>query len=339
MDTVYNARIKQKRDTSSNWTRNNPILLNGEIILVDTEAGELRAKIGDGIKTYTQLPFSDETLRNLITNSGGNISVDDALSPTSTNPVQNKVVNSEISRLNSLVGDTSVSTQIEEALSDKLNMSAGMPAIIATSVDGIEYNATVPGINTLTVGAAFIMIPSVKSSSTTPTLNVNNLGAKGIRRRLSGNALSLQKGTTASWLPQDQPFIVVYDGAFWIVENQNKPMVSDLYGYFTSVLVKDRINHYGYVLEMQNGQLVSSCCAESIRVTTLPTKTEYDVGEEFDKTGMVVTATCEDGSIKIINNDMCDYSPRTMTAGEVEIVITYTERNIQYTDSFTVTVT
>ena len=66
MATEFDARIKFKRDTSSNWTSNNPTLLNGEIILVDTESGELRAKVGDGVKSYTQLPFSDEVIRNLI---------------------------------------------------------------------------------------------------------------------------------------------------------------------------------------------------------------------------------------------------------------------------------
>lgn len=62
----YLSRVKFKRDTSSNWTQYNPILLNGEIILVDTDNGELRAKIGDGEKRYTQLPFTDEVIRNLI---------------------------------------------------------------------------------------------------------------------------------------------------------------------------------------------------------------------------------------------------------------------------------
>ena len=66
MATEFDARIKFKRDTSSNWTSNNPKLLNGEIILVDTDSGELRAKVGDGVKSYTQLPFSDEVVRNLI---------------------------------------------------------------------------------------------------------------------------------------------------------------------------------------------------------------------------------------------------------------------------------
>ena len=42
-----------KKDTAVNWTVNDPVLLNGEIILVDTDSGELRTKIGDGEKSYT----------------------------------------------------------------------------------------------------------------------------------------------------------------------------------------------------------------------------------------------------------------------------------------------
>ena len=63
----FNTRIKMKKDSEENLNQNNPILLNGEIILIDTDSGELRAKVGDGVKTYTQLPFTDEILRNLIT--------------------------------------------------------------------------------------------------------------------------------------------------------------------------------------------------------------------------------------------------------------------------------
>ena len=63
---------RQKRDTAANWTNHNPVLLNGELILVDTAEGQLRVKIGDGIKTYTQLPFMDEALRTLITDVDNN---------------------------------------------------------------------------------------------------------------------------------------------------------------------------------------------------------------------------------------------------------------------------
>ena len=61
-----NTRIKWKRDTSANWTTNDPVLLNGEIIIVDTANGETRFKIGDGAKKYSQLPFEDEAVRALI---------------------------------------------------------------------------------------------------------------------------------------------------------------------------------------------------------------------------------------------------------------------------------
>lgn len=72
MSKNINVRIALKRDTSANWTNHNPVLLNGELILVDTAEGQLRVKIGDGIKTYTQLPFVDEALRALITEVDNN---------------------------------------------------------------------------------------------------------------------------------------------------------------------------------------------------------------------------------------------------------------------------
>ena len=72
MSKNINVRIALKRDTSANWTNHNPVLLNGELILVDTAEGQLRVKIGDGIKTYTQLPVMDEALRALITEVDNN---------------------------------------------------------------------------------------------------------------------------------------------------------------------------------------------------------------------------------------------------------------------------
>lgn len=67
-----NTRIRQKRDTAANWTNNNPVLLNGELIVVETSTGAIRLKVGDGVKTFNQLPFLDETLRALITDVDNN---------------------------------------------------------------------------------------------------------------------------------------------------------------------------------------------------------------------------------------------------------------------------
>lgn len=66
MDKILNVRMRQRRDTQENWEKNNPILLNGEIALVDTVSGELRMKIGDGANRYSVLPFNDDALRLLI---------------------------------------------------------------------------------------------------------------------------------------------------------------------------------------------------------------------------------------------------------------------------------
>ena len=67
------ARIKNKRDTAANWDKNNPVLLNGEIIIVDTSSGEVRTKTGNGIKNYKQLPFDDEAIKAQITSLSNSI--------------------------------------------------------------------------------------------------------------------------------------------------------------------------------------------------------------------------------------------------------------------------
>lgn len=159
----------------------------------------------------------------------GGITVDAALSDTSENPVQNKVINAAIDNLNTLVGDTSVSEQINTAVENKADKSAGTYAI-TTAGNGAAYTATVPGIESLTVGASFIMIPHTVSTTTTPTLDVNGLGAKPIRRRSSNIATNPQVGYTASWLAVNLPFRVIYDGTQWMVEGHAKPAASDLSG-------------------------------------------------------------------------------------------------------------
>ena len=89
---IFNTRVKNKRDTEANWESKNPVLLDGEIIVVTTTSGDTRFKVGDGKKTYKQLPFQDQKTRDLIP------SVDSSLSSTSTNPVQNKIIKSELDK-------------------------------------------------------------------------------------------------------------------------------------------------------------------------------------------------------------------------------------------------
>lgn len=101
---------------------------------------------------------------------------------------------------------------------------------ITTAGTGSAYTATVPGITALTAGVSFIMVPNVVSASTSPTLNVNSLGAKSIKRRLSNLSTSVQNGYTSTWLAASKPFRVTYDGSYWIAEGLEKPVSADLYG-------------------------------------------------------------------------------------------------------------
>lgn len=100
---------------------------------------------------------------------------------------------------------------------------------VTTTGTGAAYVASVPGITSLKVGANFIMIPNVVSTSTTPTLNVNGLGAKQIRRRISNSTSSIAAGSSAGWLAASKPVKVVYDGTYWIADIE-QPNASDLYG-------------------------------------------------------------------------------------------------------------
>ena len=73
MPNEINARVKHKRDTSANFTSSNPVLLNGEIVVVDTGSGEVRTKTGDGKKRYLELPFDDERMKSLVNSKTGRI--------------------------------------------------------------------------------------------------------------------------------------------------------------------------------------------------------------------------------------------------------------------------
>lgn len=57
---VINTRVKNKRDTNINLESANPIILNGEIVIVDHETEGIKLKIGDGITPYNSLPFYEK---------------------------------------------------------------------------------------------------------------------------------------------------------------------------------------------------------------------------------------------------------------------------------------
>ena len=76
---------------------------------------------GKGLSTNDYTTAEKNKLSGIDTGANKTI-VDSVLSTTSTNPVQNKVVNTAISNLNTLVGDKSVSSQISTAITSKADI-------------------------------------------------------------------------------------------------------------------------------------------------------------------------------------------------------------------------
>lgn len=76
---------------------------------------------------------------------------------------------------------------------------------------------------------------------------------------------------------------------------------------------------------------------QSIAITTPPSKTTYAQGENFDKTGMVVTATYSDGST-IPVTDYTVEGGNNLAAGSVNVTIKYAELDNVRTETQAVTV-
>lgn len=98
-----------------------------------------------------------------------------------------------------------------------------------TAGTGAAYTAYVSGL-TLVSGASFTMVPHTVSTTTTPTLNVNSLGAKNIRMRLSSAPQSTTGLAAANFLAQGRPVKMVYDGTQWIIDDMVRPSATALYG-------------------------------------------------------------------------------------------------------------
>ena len=109
-----------------------------------------------------------------------------------------------------------------------MQAGAAIP-IVTTAGTGSAFTATIDGVTELTVGMLITIIPHTASTSTSPTLNVNELGAKGIRRRYSYTNSSTATGYTSSWLSSGDPQLLQYDGTYWIAVGAPKPYGPDLY--------------------------------------------------------------------------------------------------------------
>lgn len=70
--TLDNVRIALRNDTAANWTSINPVLLKGEIgIVKDATSHNNKFKIGDGVTTWSSLPFIVSDADTISVGAGG----------------------------------------------------------------------------------------------------------------------------------------------------------------------------------------------------------------------------------------------------------------------------
>ena len=86
---------------------------------------------------------------------------------------------------------------------------------------------------------------------------------------------------------------------------------------------------------------VSLVLPASLAVTTMPTKTQYDSGDELDLTGIVVTATYNNGTTAVVTSS-CTFNPDdgdVLTGSNESVTVSYESLGQIVTTSFAISVT
>lgn len=206
--------------TSSNLTASRALISNssGKVAVSDVTSTELGYLDGVTSNIQTQL---DSHTHNYAGSSSAGGAATTALTCTGNSATTTKLATAV--NINGVSFDGSADITIPAS-----PVSFG----VTTEGTGAAYTATVDGITSLTAGTSFIMIPHTLSTAVNPTLNVNGLGAKQIRRRMTNATGAVAMGYAASWLTTNKPVRLIYDGNYWIADLP-RPAAADISGTIT----------------------------------------------------------------------------------------------------------
>lgn len=140
---------------------------------------------------------SDAYIKNKPTIPSG-VSVDTALSSTSENPVQNKVINT--------------------ALGSKANGNGRIFYGTSTTAGSTaEKVVTCPSYDALTEGDLLVVLFGNDNTASNPTLNVNSKGAKAIKVvTYTGSIVSDWNDIDAGYLEANVPLLFMYCNGYWV---------------------------------------------------------------------------------------------------------------------------
>lgn len=202
---------------------------------------------------------------------------------------------------------------------------------VTTGGTGEAYTATVDGITALTAGVSFVMIPHTTSTNVLPSLDVNGLGAKKIRRRVSNSTVTTVASSAANWLYANKPVKVTYDGTNWIAD-MDRPNATDIYGTLAienggtgASTVEGALQNLGITAEnigalsmellWENGSPSSNFPKQTLTISNLSKYTWLLIGCCFHANNHIFWSHVKNGYdafvIAPVNNN--DYSPALRT--------------------------
>ena len=273
-------------------------------------------KVGDPVDN-ANLTFTPST-STALTTSDESVSISYTVSGITKGTTQAITVNA-------------ASSEYYELISTVAELETG-DYVIAGKTNSTYY--AMPFISTGKISGTAVSVTEGKISATTGdnyaiAITKNNTGQVAIGSgttylQIQTSGTDLGTTTTANYYP-----VSVTNGAFDISNTRHLAWrnTSNVFGNYANIFTSE---YDGVYLFKKTDNTVWDL--KSIAVTTPPTKTTYDVGDNFDPTGMVVTATYEDhAGVKadkeetVAHGDLT-FSPAlnaALTAGTTSVSISY----------------
>lgn len=273
-----------------------------------------------------------------------------------------------------LIGDAGTTT-ITASFAGSSSYSANSASYELTVVDPNVERWVKTAIGSITTSDVFVIVgdgyavTNDNGTSAAPTAQsvsiandaLSDTPAANLQWKLTGNAsagysfspasdasIYLYCNTTAQSSSNNNIRVGTGDRKVWEFQSNGIMQTKDTYTvrYFSKYNNQDWRGYTGtsngaIALEFyvkQGGSNTPSKTLSSITVTA-PTKTAYTVGDTFDATGMVVTATYSDETTADVTTlATTDFATQVASAGNKTVTVSYTEDGITETGTFNITV-
>lgn len=201
-DNILSVKIKQRYDTESNWSANNPVLLAGEAAYSSDRNGMY--KIGDGTSTWSQLPYNNANAANTATKatqdeSGNNIKSSYASSISISDHTITLKNKNGASLGSVIVPDNNTDTKVTQTVVTTGN--AFYPLLLApkgqtataTTTSYFNSNVTLnPSTNTISANISGKSAAATKATQDSAGQQINTTYIKGLS--VSGRTITYTKG-------------------------------------------------------------------------------------------------------------------------------------------------